>query len=81
MLADFREENRIDLLPVRGERFGPAYRERLAWVERALVSGQMDLCNRRLVESLTRRRRVACEASCVAGVERRHLETGEFLDA
>ena len=81
MLANFREEDCIDLLPVRGERFGPAYCEGLARVERALVCWQMDLRDRLLIESLTRRRRVACEESGVTGVERRHLEPGEFLDA
>jgi hypothetical protein len=81
VLPQLRLERRIDGSEVRGEPLGEADGQRLARIELTLGFGQVDLADRFLVESLTRRRRVACEQSGVAIVERSHLEARELLDA
>ena len=79
-IAPTRDERGIGLLPVAGECFGPLDRIRLARFEVALLGRLVDLRDRVLIESLTRRRRVPSEQSGVAGVEGRNLQPCELLD-
>lgn len=80
VLSRLRHEGWVYLLPVRRERLRPADRDRLSRLEGALLRGFVDLRDRLFVEALTRRRRVPCEQSGVAAVERRHLEPRQLFD-
>jgi len=79
-LAQLGQEGRVDRPEVRREALGEAHRERLPRREPPLRLGPVDLPDRLLVESLTRRRRVACEQSGVAPVERGDAQARELLD-
>ena len=74
-------KRRIDRPEVGGESLRKSDGERIAWREGSSFFRQVDLSDRCFVESLTRRRRVACEASGVAAVQVRDLEPSEFLDS
>ena len=64
---------------VAGELLREAHRQAVARVELTLGLGQVDLGNRLFIESLTRRRRVACEQSGIALVERCDLRRASSL--
>jgi hypothetical protein len=81
VLLQAREERVVDRAMVRGRALGPLDREALARLEVALLGGQVELRDARLVEPLTRRRRVAREASGGAGVEPGDAQARELLDA
>ena len=74
-------ECRIDRSEVRGEPLRKSDGERIARREGSSFFWKVDLSDRCFIEALTRRRRVACEASGVAAVQVRDLEPCEFLDS
>ena len=81
LIPQFSHECWVYSLVVGRELLRVADRERLTGLEFALTLGQMDLRDDLFIESLTRRRRVACEASGIAVVQRRDLEPRQLLDA
>ena len=80
MLAELRRKRSVYAPEISSELLCVANRQCLARVELTLGFGQMDLSNRLFVEALTRRRRVACEQSGIAFVDRGDLEPCQFLD-
>jgi hypothetical protein len=81
MLAEFCPEGGIRRAKVQRHFFGEANRQRVPGFEAAFGLRKVNLRDGFLVESLTRRRRVACEESGIALVECGDFQPSQFLDA
>jgi hypothetical protein len=81
MLSEFCEKCGVDLVEIARHLFCVTNSEGVARFESAFRFRQVNLCDRFFVQSLTRRRRVACKESGIALIDRRDLEPSEFLDA
>ena len=80
VLSQLRDEARIRGPEIQRELLGKANRQPFARLQLAFFERQMNLRDRLFVEPLTRRRRVTCEESGVAVVQRRDLEPRQLLD-
>jgi len=81
VFGEFSPQSLTRRTEIQGEFLGKAYRQRVPGLKLSLRRGSMDLPNRFFVESLTRRRRVACEKSGIALVEGCDFQPREFLDS
>ena len=81
MLVQFGPEGGIGRAKVQRHLFGKANGQRVTGFEAAFGLRKVNLRDGFLVESLTRRRRVACEESGIALVERGDFKPSQFLDA
>ena len=80
VLSQLRDEARIRGPEIQRELLGKANRQPFARLQLAFFERQMNLRDRLFTEPLTRRRRVTCEESGVAVVQRRDLEPRQLLD-
>lgn len=81
VLVQFGPEGGIGRAKVQRHLFGKANRQRVTGFEAAFGLGKVNLRDGFLVESLTRRRRVTCEESGIALVERGDFQPSQLLDA
>jgi hypothetical protein len=70
----------VDSIEISRHLFRITHREPVSRIELSLGQRQVDLSDGVFIESLTRRRRVACEQSSVAAVEGSDLNPGQLLD-
>ena len=81
MLAEFCPEGRIRRAKIQSHLFGETNRQSIPGFEAAVRLGKMNLRDGFLVESLTRRRRVAGEESGIALIECGYFQPSQLLDA